>query len=204
MVNQNYILYVNEKRNLRTSPIQILTPDINNVALKVIIPEKHLICGLVLKGKVIKGDLLRFFDISPVEKYLFEFSNIHFQLLENEYNEANKEYNFTSGMLNNFDGYFTPSDHIAYYFEILNIVLTGDENDPINVFYKTNISGEFWLQHFRSISYASSDYEMVLITGSSGFLEETTGMFTTSDLYGGLLTTFSIPDYNIFNKQYYL
>lgn len=94
MVNQNYILYVNSKKNLRTAA---MTVDITTSGchLSFSIPEKHLICGMVLFGVPIKGDRLKDFPIKPIEKYLFEFSNIHFILPDLEYTVEHTSYNWT-------------------------------------------------------------------------------------------------------------
>lgn len=94
MVDQNYILYVNSKKNLRTAPMSV---DITTSGchLAFTIPEKHLICGMILFGVPIKGDRLKQLAIKPIEKYLFEFSNIHFILPDLEYSLENTGYNWT-------------------------------------------------------------------------------------------------------------
>lgn len=93
MVNQNYILYVNEKRVLRAAKIN-LTEVLTNHNLKFSIPEKHLICGMILKGRPIKADRLKDFPFKPIEKYLFEFSNIHFIIPDMEFTVENTDYDF--------------------------------------------------------------------------------------------------------------
>lgn len=93
MVNQNYVLYVNEKRILRTAKIGLSEVGVNH-NLKFSIPEKHLICGMILKGRPIKGDRLKDFPLKPIEKYLFEFSNIHFIIPDLEYTVENSDYSY--------------------------------------------------------------------------------------------------------------
>lgn len=93
MVDQNFILYVNEKHALRQSKIELTKPlvDFN---FKFSVPEKHLICGLILNGKPIKGDSLENFPFKPIEKYLFEFTNVHFTIPQMEFTTENTDYNF--------------------------------------------------------------------------------------------------------------
>lgn len=94
MVEQNYIMYVNDRKVLRASPINF-SKTATKLNLKFSIPEKHLICGLILQGTPVKGDRLKNFPFSPVEKYLFEFSNIHFMLLDLEFRQENTSYNLS-------------------------------------------------------------------------------------------------------------
>lgn len=91
MVNQNYILYVNEKKQLRESSIDLqqLPNGFANVNFKI--SEKHLICGLIINGMPIKGDKLKNFPFTAIEKYLFEFTNVHFIIPENQYQQP-KDY----------------------------------------------------------------------------------------------------------------
>ena len=93
MVEQNYILYVNSKKVLRQAPIS-LTLGVKNHRLKFSIPEDHLICGLILNGIPIKGNLLQNFPFKPIEKFMFEISNIHFTIPDMEYTVENTSYNF--------------------------------------------------------------------------------------------------------------
>lgn len=133
MVEQNFIIYVNKNKNLRTAPISVSSPDGNNLDLKFRISEKHLIYGLILKGKPIKGDLLSYFPFKPIEKYLFEFSNIHFFVLEQEYNAENTEYHFKGSENNFFGGLFNAND----YFDRPPFTLTVEFIDETN-------SGEYF------------------------------------------------------------
>ncbi|GIZ08480.1 hypothetical protein [Flavobacterium sp. UMI-01] len=93
MVEQNFVLYVNEKKLLNYVPISV-TEIGTNYNFSFSITEKHLICGLIIKGVPIKGDRLKDFPFKAIEKYLFEFSNIHFLIKDNEYNVENSDYNF--------------------------------------------------------------------------------------------------------------
>ena len=100
MVNQNYVLYVNEKNTLRSESISLtVANNKHNIAFKIL--EKHLICGLILKGIPVKGDRLKDFPFKPIEKYLFEFSNIHFVLPQMEFSQENTDYSFQIDSLEN-------------------------------------------------------------------------------------------------------
>lgn len=92
MVNQNYVLYVNSKKVLRQAKITLTEGAA--MRFQFSIPEKHLICGLILKGMPLKGKELKDFPFKPIEKYLFEFSNIHFTILELEFTIENTSYDF--------------------------------------------------------------------------------------------------------------
>lgn len=93
MVGQNFILYVNQKNYLRQTPLNIIFNE-NDYTVKFTIAEKHLICGMVVDGKPVKGDYLQYFPFKPIEKHLFEFSNIHFVVPQMEFNQENTDYNF--------------------------------------------------------------------------------------------------------------
>lgn len=93
MVNQNHIIYINKNKILKTQFITIdQTPAGNNLSFSI--NEQHLICGLILKGIPIKGDRLKDFPFTSIEKYLFEFSNIHFFIANNEFKTENQNYCF--------------------------------------------------------------------------------------------------------------
>lgn len=118
MVDQNYVVYVNDKKNLRTVPIVASSKDGVYVDLKFSINEKHLICGLILKGRPIKGNELTCFPFKPIEKYLFEFSNIHFFVLENEFTAENQEYVFLGEENQNFFNIFNAGDYYIKPFVV--------------------------------------------------------------------------------------
>jgi len=94
MVRNNFILYVNKKNHLRVATLNLsYENDMFNFSYQI--PEKNLVCGLIIDGKPIKGDRLKIFPFKPIEKYLFEFSNIHFVLPEMEFNEENTTVSFS-------------------------------------------------------------------------------------------------------------
>lgn len=92
MVNQNFVLYVNSKKVLKTVPLSVSS--LGGFSMSFCVPEDHLICGLIIQGVPIKGEKLRNFPLKPIEKYLFEFSNIHFFISDNEYTVENTCYNW--------------------------------------------------------------------------------------------------------------
>lgn len=114
MVEQNYILYVNAKRILRTAKVD-LNADSSNHILKFSIPEKHLICGLIVKGIPIKSDRLKDFPFKPIEKYLFEFSNIHFIIPDNEFTVENTDYHLEINSLEGILSVLVPLTSIDIY-----------------------------------------------------------------------------------------
>jgi hypothetical protein len=149
MVNQNYVLYVNEKRILRSAKIA-LTQENTNHNIKFSIPEKHLICGLILKGMPVKGDRLRDFPFKPIEKYLFEFSNIHFIIPDLEYTVENSDYNFNVAEVEDILSLIAP----------LSVTIVS-----VNSYGVTFTSGE---GVFVLISYDGINYQEVGNEGASG------------------------------------
>lgn len=91
---QNFIIYVNDKNQIRTAKINLLLKDNRYHNFQFTIRERHLICGIILNGKPLKGDYLKLFPFKPIEKYLFEFSNIHFIIPNGEYTTENTFYDF--------------------------------------------------------------------------------------------------------------
>jgi hypothetical protein len=98
MVNQNFILYVNENRMLRQAFCK-LTVNTSLTGEKIVsvqteIPEKHFVCGFIFEGLVLKAKQVKNFPFQPIEKYLFETSNIQFLIPDLEFSQANKVYDF--------------------------------------------------------------------------------------------------------------
>lgn len=94
MVEQNCIIYVNEKNFLSFSPIQLIEQPEDKFLLSYTIKEKHLICGLVLGGQCLKGWDIRNIPFSAVEKYLFEFSNLHFVVPQHNFKQSDINYSY--------------------------------------------------------------------------------------------------------------
>lgn len=99
MVNQNFVLYVNSKKILKAVPLDVTNSQ--GLIISFCIPEEHLICGLIIQGVPIKGEKLRNFPLKPIEKYLFEFSNIHFLISQNQYTVENSCYQWFLDLLQN-------------------------------------------------------------------------------------------------------
>lgn len=133
MVNQNYVLYVNQNHSLRSAKVNVLQAG-DTLNLQFSIPEKHLICGLILRGIPIKGDRLKNFPFKPIEKYLFEFSNIHFSIPDSEFTVEYSDYNFD---VSNLEKLIPPMLYQIYTFEatqsgLLDPVIVVKENTLIN------------------------------------------------------------------------
>jgi hypothetical protein len=108
MVTQNEVLYINEKHILKSALIAL--KEQNGLYLfEFTIPEKHLVVGMVLRGQTVKGDLLREFPFTAIEKYLFDITNIHFTISSNEFREENKKYIFELESVSNIFGSVLPT-----------------------------------------------------------------------------------------------
>lgn len=94
MVKENYLLYVNQQKNLSAVPLKLEYGN-ENYSFTYSIPEKHLICGLIIDGKTIKGDRLKDFPFKPIEKYLFDYTNVWFKIPDHEFRQENEIINFT-------------------------------------------------------------------------------------------------------------
>lgn len=161
MVEQNYLLYVNDKKQLRQSKITLKKIG-ENVNFKFTIPEKHLICGLILNGKPLKGDFLQGFHFSPIEKYLFEFTNVFFIIPDLEYQNENINYNINvNAELLPYPLYFPLK--VKDYSNV-NVRMIRREGSPLMLSTLVNIKDfEEWFFHpsFDGINfeqYKISDY----------------------------------------------
>ncbi|GEL11810.1 hypothetical protein SAMN05192550_2815 [Flavobacterium glycines] len=114
MVNQNYALYVNEKRQLRSVKVNIEETDtLYNISFSI--KEKHLICGLVINGVIVKGQDLENLPFSEFEKYMFDSSNIFFSIPDLEFNQENKDYSFSIGSLGMILNRLIPIGELPYF-----------------------------------------------------------------------------------------
>lgn len=148
MVDQNYILYVNEKHQLCSTKIDLI--DLGDYAqLKFNIVEKHLICGMVINGEIPRGSDLRYFPFSPIEKYLFFYTNVFFVIPEHEFKQSNLSYDFQIPKDNFIDLEFLNPvffvniivrSHTVEHNALYVVSNVGDENQLINC-YGTNPEG---------------------------------------------------------------
>jgi hypothetical protein len=162
MVNQNYVLYVNEKRILRTAKIELFQIGLNH-NLRFSIPEKHLICGMILKGRPIKGDRLKDFPLKPIEKYLFEFSNIHFIIPDLEYTVENSDYSYNISQLDDFFEVIQPVLHLTMqsngYYEVRsNVFPVGLQVSYDGVVWTNAINQEFNEGGIKYLAFGDSYY----------------------------------------------
>ena len=89
----NYLLYLNEKRQLRKVHVKTYMYDIEHEVLHCKIPERHVICGYIYNGYVVSAkanpEMIRYTPFSPVEKYLIDSSNVNFEIPLNEFRQEN-------------------------------------------------------------------------------------------------------------------
>jgi hypothetical protein len=167
MVEQNYILYVNEKKQLRQSKITLKKIG-ENVNFKFTISEKHLICGLILNGKPLKGDLLKEFPFSPIEKYLFEFTNVFFIIPEMEYKNENIFYNFKVDIssLPNFQYNYETLDYSYIGMRIIRA-----EGSPVLDGIESYVDSSTWFFHpsFDGVNFEKYKFTENL-AGETGML----------------------------------
>lgn len=158
MVNQNFVLYVNSKKILKSVPLDIINSQ--GFLMSFCIPEEHLICGLIIQGVPIKGEKLRYFPLKPIEKYLFEFSNIHFLISENEYTVENSCYQWLLNLRENEWLQVTDQQPQPLYDWLILSFQSGRVNfiAPAG----TNVSQPFRLVHFYDDGEQIQEYFIVL------------------------------------------
>jgi hypothetical protein len=193
MVNQNYILYVNQHHSLRSAKVDVLQVG-DTFKLKFSIPEKHLICGLILYGTPIKGDKLKNFPFKPIEKYLFEFSNIHFSIPDLEFSVEYSDYDFE---VSNIEKLIPNMLYNIYTFEVTQTGIL----DPLVVEKENTLSGKVtWtrmsngqyygtlIDGFKKMSYTPQNFFL----GKKGFMcelfkySDNTIMLRTGNASGGI------------------
>lgn len=166
MVKDNHIIYVNEKQILRSIPLSV-TNDNGVYTFDCTIKEKHLVCGLIIDGKPIKGDRIKDFPFKPIEKYLFEFTNVWFKIPDVEYRVENENLHFTiTDLFDTFPTFYFSEPKIEYHI---------DENRSLKI---KDSEAIFWLDNFNTnYVYIHFSYDGILfkrfeIFGDLNFVKE--------------------------------
>ena len=95
----NHLYYINENKVLRCVPLKYkFNPNTQDEIWEAVIPERYLVTGLYLNGRLIdslQGIFLIESGLNPIELFLFRCSNLAFNVVPNEYRVENEPFLLT-------------------------------------------------------------------------------------------------------------
>lgn len=91
----NFLIYINENRVIRSIPLVEEEHSLSFV-FRATPTERYIITGLILGGKKISTNEYNFIDLNlkPLEIFMFEPSNLRFNITPDDYRVENVEFIF--------------------------------------------------------------------------------------------------------------